>query len=210
VVGISEVVILILSVFLVVDGNVTRMDGLALILLWSFSVWLIRKYGEENIAVEESEEIPRPKSDLKKTAFLVLVAFVGVTVGSTIVVESMIAISNALGVSEYLVSFFFLALGTSMPELIVSISAIRRRYFELAIGDIIGSCIVDATLAVGIGPLLFPIKVDGSAVLLTGIYAIMSSLIVVGVLSYRGINDKRSGGLFLLIYLGTWLVPLFL
>lgn len=210
VVGASEVAILIVSVLLVVDGSVTRIDGLILILLWVFSIWVIRRFGEEKIAVEESEEILLPKLSIARMAFLVLLGFVGVAVGSYMVVESVIEISRAFGVSEYLVSFFFLALGTSMPELIVSISAIKRKHFELAIGDIIGSCIVDSTLAVGMGPLLFPISVDGSAVMLTGIYAVISSLVVVTTLSYRGINDKRSGGLFLLLYLGTWLVPLFL
>lgn len=210
VVGASEVAILVVSVLLVVDGNVTRIDGLILILLWVFSIWVIRRFGEEKIAIEESEEILKPKLSIVRMAFLVLLGFVGVAVGSYMVVESVIEISKAFGVSEYLVSFFFLALGTSMPELIVSISAIRRKHFELAIGDIIGSCIVDSTLAIGMGPLLFPISVDGSAVMLTGIYAVISSLAVVTTLSYRGINDKRSGGIFLLLYLGTWLVPLFL
>lgn len=210
VVGISEVVILIISVFLVVDGNVTRLDGLSLIILWGLSIFIIRKFGKEKIAVEDSDEILRPKQDMKRIILLIVLGFVGIAVGSFLVVDSVIEISTALGVSEYLISFFFLALGTSMPELIVSISAIRRRHFELAIGDIIGSCIVDATLAVGLGPLFFPISVNGSAIFLTGIYAIMSSLVVVAVLSYRGVHDKKTGALFLLIYLGTWLVPLFL
>jgi len=94
-----------------------------------------------------------------------------------------------------------------MPELLVAISAIRKRHFELAIGDIIGSCIVDATLAIGIGPIFFPITVDGASILYTGIYAILSSAIVVGVLTYRSFNDKKSGALFLLVYLASWLLP---
>ncbi len=210
VVGISEVVILIISVFLAADGKVTRLDGLSLILLWGLSIFIIRKFGEEKIAVEDSDKILTPKQDMNRIILLIVLGFVGITVGSFLVVESVIEISTALGVSEYLISFFFLALGTSMPELFLAIQAIRRRHFELAIGDIIGSCIVDATLAVGLGPLFFPISVDGSAVFLTGIYAIVSSLVVVAVLSYRGVNDKKTGALFLLIYLGTWLVPLFL
>jgi cation:H+ antiporter len=210
VVGILEVAILIISVFLAVDGNVTRLDGLSLIILWGLSIVTIRRFGEEKIAVEDSDEILRPKQDMKRMILLIVLGFVGISVGSFLVVDSVIEISTALGVSEYLVSFFFLAFGTSMPELIVSISAIRRRHFELAIGDIIGSCIVDATLAVGLGPLFFPISINGRAIFLTGIYAIFSSLVVVAVLSYRGVNDKKTGALFLLIYLGTWLVPLFL
>jgi cation:H+ antiporter len=210
IVGISEVVILIISVFLAADGNVTRLDGLFLILLWGISILIIRKFGAEQIAVEKSDEILVPKQNVKRIILFIVLGFVGISVGSFLVVDSIIEISTALGVSEYLISFFFLALGTSMPELIVSISAIRRRHFELAIGDIIGSCIVDATLAVGLGPLFFPISIDGNAVILTGIYAIFSSVIVVAVLSHRGVNDKKTGALFLLTYLGTWLVPLFL
>jgi cation:H+ antiporter len=139
-----------------------------------------------------------------------LIGFVGIGIGSFLVIESVIIISRFFGVSEFIISFFFLSLGTSMPELIISISAIKKRHFELAVGDIIGSCVVDATLAIGIGPLLFPIVFDSSELLFTGLYAIFVSIVVVSVLSYRRINDKRSGGLFLGLYLLTWIIPLFL
>jgi Ca2+/Na+ antiporter len=80
---------------------------------------------------------------------------------------------------------------TCLPELMVAISTIKKRYFELAIGDIFGSCMVNATLSIGIGSLLFPIKVNGEQVLVTGLYAPLVSLIVIGLLSYRQFNDKN-------------------
>jgi cation:H+ antiporter len=89
----------------------------------------------------------------------------------------VVTISRVLGLSEYIVSFFILGLGTSMPELVVAISAIRKKHFELAVGDIIGSCTVDATLAVGLGPIFFPISFDSSALLFTGVYAVIASLV---------------------------------
>jgi cation:H+ antiporter len=210
VVGASEVLILIGSVLLTVDGNVTRLDALILIIMWVLSIFILRRYGKEKIAVEESEEIQKGERGLGGLLLLIAVGFTGIALGSYLVVESVIEISQFFGVSEYLVSFYFLALGTSMPELVVAISAIRRRHYELAVGDIIGSCIVDATLGIGVGPLFFPITVDGGEIILTGIYAIIISTIIVAVLSYRGINDKRTGTLFLLLYLGTWIIPLFL
>lgn len=97
-----------------------------------------------------------------------------------------------------------------MPELVVAVSAIRKKHFKLAVGDIIGSCIVDATLAVGMGPLFFPISFDSSALLFTSVYAVVASLIVVGVLSLRGVNDKTSGGNFLLVYALSWIILLLL
>jgi Ca2+/Na+ antiporter len=82
-----------------------------------------------------------------------------------------------------------------------------RAHFDLAIGDIIGSCIVDSTLAIGLGPIFFPIEVSGNSVLITGLYAVAVSTIVVGVLTWRGVHDKRTGGLFILLYLASYLIP---
>ena len=210
IVGFTEVGILILAIVLSVDGYVSRFDGIILIILWGLSIFIIQRFGEDKVAVEDSDELVVEDRNIQKLVIAILLSFIGIGVGSYLVVESVIAISEAFGVSEYLVSFFFLSLGTSLPELIVAISAIRKRYFELAVGDIIGSCIVDATLAVGIGPALFPIVVNGSEILLTGLYAVLTSAVVVIVLSYRMIHDKKSGLLFLTLYLSTWIIPLFL
>ena len=207
IVGISEVVIVAIAVFLSVDGAVTRTDGLLLVALWVVSLLIMRRFSGGQIAADDSEEIPTTENEILELSGYILAGFVGIGIGSYMVIESAITISKALGVSEYLISFFVLSLGTSMPELLVSISAIRKRHFELAVGDIIGSCIVDATLAVGLGPIFFPITVDGSSILYTGTYAILSSAIVVGVLTYRSFNDKKSGALFLLVYLAGWILP---
>ena len=90
------------------------------------------------------------------------------------------------------------------------IAAIRGRHYELALRDIIGSCIVDSTLAIGLGPILFPISVSGRVVVVTGLYALLASVIVVSVLTWRGVNDRRSGGLFILLYFGSYLITFFL
>jgi cation:H+ antiporter len=209
-VGITEVILLIISVFLSLDGKVSRFDGIILILLWLLSVYIFSRLKEEPISVDESEKLGIEHEDYPRLGLIMLGGFIGIGVGSYLVIESVITISRFFGVSEFIISFFFLSLGTSMPELIVSISAIKKRHFELAIGDIIGSCVVDSTLAVGIGPLLFPIVFDGSELLFPGIYAVFVSIIVVSVLSYRQVHDKLSGGLFLGLYLLTWIIPLFI
>jgi cation:H+ antiporter len=103
-----------------------------------------------------------------------------------------------------------LSIGTSLPELVVGVAAIRKRHFDLAVGDIIGSCIVDSTLAIGLGPIFFPIEVSGNIILRTGLYAAFVSTVVVAVLTWQSVNDKRSGLLFILLYLGSYLVPYFL
>lgn len=67
-------------------------------------------------------------------------------------------------------------------------------------GDLIGSCIVDASFAIGIGPLIFPVDVSGQLVTITGLYAIFASIIVISTLAIREKVDKKTGALFLVVY----------
>ncbi len=199
IVGLVEVAVLAVAIGLAVDGDVTRLDGIILILLWGASIYLLRRFGGDQVAVETSEAVEAPTQKLR-LLLLITIGFAGIGVGSYLIIESVITISTLLGVSEYIISFFIVAIGTSLPELTVGVAAIKRRHYELALGDIIGSCIVDATLAIGLGPLLFPISVTGSDILITGLYTVVLSLGVVLLLAWRGINDKKSGALFLTLY----------
>ncbi len=81
--------------------------------------------------------------------------FIGIGIGSYAVIESAITISRFFGISEYLISFFLVSLGTSLPELVVEVA-------------------------------------------------------VVGVLIWRGVNDKQTGAFFILLYLSSYLIPYFL
>ena len=206
-VGAVEVGVLAISIFLASDGRVTRLDALLLIALWGVSMVVLRRFAEQRVVLDESIELEEPRENLPNILGWLLVGFLGIGVGSYAVIESSVAISRYLGVSEYLISFFLVSLGTSLPELVVEVSAIRKQHFDLAVGDIIGSCIVDATLAIGLGPLFFPIDVSGPVVLITGLYAVFASVVVVGVLSWKGVHDRRTGGLFILIYLMSYLIP---
>ncbi len=210
-VGAVEVGTLIISIFLASDGRVSRLDGFLLIVLWGVSMILLRRFAEQRVVLDESIELEDvPRENLPKIIGWILVGFIGIGIGSYSVIESAITISRFFGISEYLISFFVISLGTSLPELVVEVAAIRKQHFDLAVGDIIGSCIVDSTLAIGLGPLLFPIDVSGNTVLITGMYAVFASIVVVGVLTWKGVHDKRTGGLFILVYLASYLLPYFL
>jgi cation:H+ antiporter len=171
---------------------------------------ILRRFAEQRIVLDESIELEEPKEKLSVILGWIFVGFIGIGISSYVVIESAITISRYFGVSEYLISFFLISLGTSLPELVVEVAAIRKQHFDLAVGDIIGSCIVDSTLAVGLGPIFFPIEVSGDSVFVTGLYALFVSIVVVGVLIWRGVNDKQTGALFILLYLGSYLIPYFL
>ena len=129
-VGAVEVGVLAISIFLASDGRVTRLDALLLIALWGVSMLVLRKFAEQRVVLDESIELEaEPRENLPKIIGWLAIGFLGIGVGSYSVIESSIAISRYLGVSEYLISFFLISLGTSLPELVVEVSAIRKQHF---------------------------------------------------------------------------------
>lgn len=131
---------------------------------------------------------------------IAIIGYIGVAVGSYVVVNSVIALSAETYVPEYFISFFVVAIGTSLPELAVDLTAVRKKQYEIAIGDAIGSCIVDASFSIGIGPLLFPITVSGRLAETTGLYALLFASIVVTTLALRERLDRKVGALFIIFY----------
>jgi len=130
-----------------------------------------------------------------------ILGFVGVAVRAYALVQSVIILSGALRISEYLISFFIVAIGTSLPELVVDLKALRKKQYELAIEDVIGSSLVDASLSVGIGQLLFPTEITGELATITGSYALFGSFLVILVLALTKEVDRKAGAFFIAIYL---------
>jgi cation:H+ antiporter len=128
-------------------------------------------------------------------------SFLGVSIGALVVVESVIMLSTELLVPEFLISFFVLGIGTSLPELVVNVEAFRNKQYELVIGDSIGSCIVDALISIPIGPLFFPIAVTTHAPLMMGLYVLFASAVVILVLAWREIVDRKAELLLIGLYL---------
>ena len=199
VIGACEVLALILTVSMAEKGYITRINALFLVASWPVFMLLTRSATAKK-AKEEMQVVARTDERHHRHFVIAILGFMGVAIGAFIVIESVIALSAVFHISEYLISFFVVAIGTSLPELVVDLAAIRKKQYELAIGDIIGSCIVDASFAVGIGPLIFPIEVSGELATITGLYAIFGSIVVVLTLALREKVDRKAGALFIIIY----------
>ncbi len=128
----------------------------------------------------------------------------GVAVGSYMVVNAVILLSSELHILEYLISFFVLAIGTSLPELVVDITAARKKEYAIALGDIIGSNIVDSTLSIAAGPIIAPIGFDGSLAFITGLWAFSVSLIVFLLLGLKREVNPRMRVFFIILYLFSY------
>lgn len=200
VIGISTILSLILSFFLIADGYISRLDGFLLVFSWVIFILIIKRISKDDFSCPTRH---------KRSVFCVIVVilgFIGVAVGTYMVINSILEISRIFNVSEFTVSFFVASVGTSLPELAVTITAFRKGQTELAIGDIMGSSLLDSSISIGIGPLLFPTLVSGGPAIFTWLYVILGVLIVTLLLSYSGRVDKKVGIICLGIYLFSYVL----
>ncbi len=203
VIGAFEVFALILAVSIAEKGYFTRINALFLVASWPVFILLARSITAKNAKEKEYETAYSNESHLHhlRDWMIAILGFVGVAIGAYAVIQSVIKLSAVFHISEYIISFFVVAIGTSLPELVVDLTAIRRKQYELAIGDAIGSCLVDASVSVGIGQFFFPQEVSGELALITGLYAIFGSIVVILTLALREKVDRKAGALFIFVYL---------
>jgi cation:H+ antiporter len=206
--GASEILALIIIFTIVEKGFITRLNALLIVGSLGIYIWLIYNANKESI-LQRVEMIEKVESPKKKGYHLLiaLIGFGGVTLAAFMIVESVIFISSFFDVNEYILSFFIVAIGTSLPELAVDINALRLGHHQIAIGDIIGSCIVDATLSIGIGQLIFnqdPNPVTTLAIP-TVLYTLVASFIVFTIIAARKKVDKKAGILFIGLYFTSYI-----
>ncbi|MFQ6064605.1 MAG: sodium:calcium antiporter [Candidatus Bathyarchaeia archaeon] len=209
VIGVCEVLALIIAVSVVEKGYISRMNALFLVASWPIFLLLTRSATARNAQEKEHFVGRNDESHLHHLRHwaIAILGFIGVAIGAYVVIQSVITLSAAFHISEYLLSFFLVAIGTSLPEVAIDLTAVRKKQYELAIGDAIGSCIADASFAIGIGPLLMgKINVSGGLAIITGSYAILVCIVIVSTLALRGKIDKKAGTLFLVLYLLSYTI----
>jgi len=205
VIGACEILSLIIVLSVVEKGYITRLNAFFLILSWLLFMLLIRNFTKNKNTKQENRT---PRSDRRYFYHFrrAALGFTGIAIGAYFVIQSVIALSEIFQISEYIVSFFAVAIGTSLPELFVNVTAARKKEYGLTIGNTLGSCIFDACFSMGIGPLIFPISVSGNLAMITGIYALFGSIMVILMLAFKEKVDRKTGVFFIALYLSSYIM----
>lgn len=134
----------------------TRGDGIAVLLFFAiFIYYLISQMRHKVDNEEEREKEEKPKHKLPISIVLTILGIAGIIIGSNLVVDSSAFIARAMGVSEKMIALTIVALGTSLPELVTSITATRKGVYDIAIGNVVGSNIFNVGIVLGIPVALF-------------------------------------------------------
>ncbi len=201
-VGAATVAAMLLTAILLADERFGQLDGLVLVAIWAISMVAL---GYQDSPVESSSRDRRP---VARSVVVVLAWLAVVAVAATAVVQAFIRLTDALGVPELIASSVVLALGTSLPELIVDFTALRRGVAALAIGDLFGSSLVDATLSIGIGPMFRATTVSSgaSSVCLVVAVGVMLATIIA---ARRKNHGLQSAAALMLTYVGAFTALVF-
>lgn len=147
----------LLLILVGLDGTITRIDGL--ILVTAFLIYFFTHLAEERRAPPEQEEAPpRLSSTL---LLLLLTAGLAVTVLSAeLTVDKALLLSERWGVAQSFVGAVLIGLGTSLPELAISLNAIIKKKPGLSVGNILGSNIFDMLIPIGVGATLVDLRMS--------------------------------------------------
>ena len=200
------------------SGQITWQFGIALIIaLIINTTWEIRTAREEPQKTQEAEpeiNIEKDSTTLLKATMKLVGGILLLTLGSRLLVEGASAIAGLLGVSEAIIGLTIVSLGTSLPELITSLVAAIRGQTDLAIGNVIGSCLLNQLLVLGSCSLFSGGNgLDVDPLLLTKDIPIMviTTLACMPIFWTKGIISRGEGGVLLglyLLYIADKIIPL--
>ena len=183
-------------------NSFTRSDGIVVSLFFMvFIYYLIAIIRKRKTDDKEVKAMPLPKS-----IFLTFLGIGMIILGSHFSVNSAVSIATSLGVSEKLISLTIIALGTSLPELVTSIAATRKGECDLAIGNVVGSCIFNIGIVIGIPVAIFG-GIDKISFNVLDLLVMLLSVVILFVFS---INDKKitrkEGIVFILCFLAYYTI----
>ncbi len=201
---------LIILLSVVEKGYFTWVNGLFLVGTWPIYLLLTDAVVDKEKLGEVCMDPELHNTTHSKLFHIILTAlgFIGVAVGVTMIITGVLEISRLFNIPAFIISFFVVSIGTSLPELVVDIGAIRKGEVEVAVGDVIGSCIIDASLAIGIGQVLFPNEVSAELIVPAILYVIIASIGVIFILCCRGKVDKIAGIVLIGLYLFSYVLLL--
>lgn len=177
-------------------GQVTWLEGVilwVLFLLYLRYLYMMAKKGKE-------EEREAEQLSTAKIIGLILAGVVMIAAGSNFAVEGASNLAKALGISQRFIGLTIVALGTSLPELVTSVSAARKHNADIAIGNIVGSNIFNILFIVGTTALITPVTFASGFVVDTLIAAAVGILLFVCVARTRELR-KKAGIVMLLAYI---------
>lgn len=151
---------IILMMFCNSENAISRAEAIILLILFciflGYTIFMGKKESQNNLI--EIEVKDNKKNSTTKNIILIILGVIGLKIGGDLTVNNAVNVANYFNISEKIISLTILAIGTSLPELVTSITAAIKGNSDIAIGNIIGSNIFNILLIIGMSALIKPIS----------------------------------------------------
>ncbi|MDW5375660.1 calcium/sodium antiporter [Halomonas sp. HP20-15] len=202
-------VITLISGWLLLNAQVSRLDGLLLLILlilfMGFSIWRARSASSDALGVGTEASLAEHPMTLRTGILWTLVGLVVLIVSSRLLVWGAVQIAQAFGVSDLVIGLTVVAVGTSLPELASSISALRKNEHDLVLGNVVGSNLFNTLAVVGLAGVITPIDAERAVILRDWpVMAVLTLAVLIFGIGWRqrqGRINRFEGGALLLVYL---------
>ena len=197
-----HVITIVLAVLGFTGGEIVLWEGIvlwALFLVYLGYLFRMAKNGSDE--EEESELLP-----LWKQLLMLIVGIVAIVFGSDLTVDNATIIAETLGMDDRLIGLTIVAFGTSLPELVTSVTAARKGKADIAIGNIVGSNIFNILFVVGTTALITPVTFAKGFIIDAAIALATGMLLWFGVMKEHKL--KRPVGIIMLMAYAAYFVYL--
>ncbi len=183
------------------DGRVSRLEGLALLVALLAYLWYLLKQKGETPEVRSEFDVEYHNG--REPLLLLLVGLAAgialLTMGASALIKGAVALAHSLGVPDRIVGLTVVALGTSLPELASAVVGARKGEPDIVLGNVVGSNVFNSLAILGVTAAVSPLRPDGGALL---DLAVMLGLVLLAwPFLYSGLRlGRREGALLLMVY----------
>lgn len=210
---ITLLVTIILFVLCNIGTDITRGEGIFLICLFVLFIIYTIYMGKKGAEFENRDVLVEVQTDKNystmKSILWIIFGIIGLKIGGDLVVNHSITIAKVLNISEKVISLTIIAIGTSLPELVTSVTAAFKGDSDIAIGNILGSNIFNILLILGVSSVITPIKYSVSYN--NQILVLIIGTILLALFPFIGAKNKmtRTNGFAYLIIYAIYMIGLF-
>ncbi|MBR4086073.1 MAG: calcium/sodium antiporter [Lachnospiraceae bacterium] len=197
-------VTVLLGVLGLSDGVISRAEG---VVFWAFFiVYLLYLFKMAKDGQQEAEETKKEekKDSMLKLILLVIIGVVLIVFGSDVSVEAATDLAKIFGMSERLIGLTIVALGTSLPELVTSVTAAIKGKADIAVGNIVGSNLFNILFVVGTTALITPVAYSANFMVDTITAVAAMVLLFICVLPKKKLN-RPAGAIMLVGYVAYFI-----
>lgn len=189
-----------------IGNSISRLDAIVLVLLFLVFILYLFRLSKHGATGSDDVELLTENDTFIKLAAKSILGIALIVIGSNLTVSSATTLATAFGISDRIIGLTVVAFGTSLPELITSVTAVKKGHNDLAIGNVVGSNIFNILFVLGLSGIVAPTAIPyGYEFLIDSIVAILA-VVILWFNCGKKLELTRKNGIIMLLCYGAYFI----